>query len=119
MEKHIIKFKVNGQQLERVTPLKVFASDTINYIAAEIELGEMWKDTQFTELYAIWYGENENGQHDTLIDANGCVVIPPEALTRPGTLKMNLCGNIVEDDKLKYRLTSYSVEVLKLKKAKL
>lgn len=119
MEKETIKFKVNGQDLERITPLKTFASDTINYIDAQIELGEMWKDAQFTELYAIWYGENENGQHDTLIDANGCVVIPPEALTRPGTLKMNLCGNIVEDDKLKYRLTSYSVEVLKLKKAKL
>lgn len=119
MNKITIKFKVNRQDLERITPLKNFASDTINYIDAQIELGEMWKDTQFTELYAIWYEEDENGQHDTLIDANGYVVIPAEALTRPGTLKMNLCGNIVEDGKLKYRLTSYSAEVLKLKKAKL
>ena len=119
MKRETIKFKVDRQQLERVTPLRTFASDTINYIDAEIELGAMWKDTPFTELFAIWYEENGNKQYDTLLDANGCVVIPPEALTKPGTLRMNLCGSIIENGKLTYRLTSYSVEVLKLKKAKL
>ena len=123
MERETIKFKANAQELERITPLRTFASDTINYIRAEIALGEMWKNTQFTELYAIWWKENESGQYDTLLnaDANGCcaVIIPPEALTRPGTLRMNLCGNIVEDEVLKCRLTTYSCEVLKLVKTKL
>lgn len=111
MNKQIIEFEAPGnQKLKRVSPLRTFACDTVNYIEAHFNLSDEWAG--YNERYAVWY--TERGQKESTIDADGKTVIPREVLTQPGTLKMNLCFNYVENSKLTARDTSYPVEVLKL-----
>lgn len=111
MEKQTIEFEAPGNQvLKRVSPLRTFASDTINYIEAYFNLSDEWAG--YNERVAVWY--TERVQKGSAIDADGKTVIPQEVLTQPGILKMNLCFNYIENDKLTARNTSYPVEVLKL-----
>lgn len=111
MNKAIIEFSAPGDQaLKRVSPLRTFASDTINYIEAVFTLSAEWDG--YDERYAVWY--NNSIQKESLIDGSGKTVIPQEVLDMPGTLQMNLCFNRNEAGKLIARNTSYPVEVLKL-----
>lgn len=115
MEKQIIEFKTNGQQLEMVTPFKTYAANTIRYIEAHfIFNGDAWSG--YSNIYAVWYTDTiQKGSE--IID--GVTIIPAEVLARPGVLYMNLCANLTEDNILKARMTSYPVKVLKLTKAKI
>lgn len=114
MEQLRIEFKAdNGQDLIRTTKLKTFASDTVNYIITHFELAEHWRE--YERLAAIWYSD-ERTPYVSYIDADGVTVIPPEALTKPGILYINLCATTAENGILKARLTSYPVEALRLVK---
>jgi hypothetical protein len=51
MNKRIITFKANEQNLINTTP-QGFATDTVSYIEAVFELGENW--TGYDTIKAIW-----------------------------------------------------------------
>ena len=111
MNRQIITFSADGeQQLIRTEPLRIFATDTVNYIEAHFTLDPSWYE--FNQLLAVWFTDRE--MKSTEIDSNGVAIIPSELLTKPGILHMNLCGNNITDGKMTGRLTSYPVDVLKL-----
>ena len=112
MEKQIIEFKTNGQQLEMVTPFKTYAANTIRYIEAHFNfIGDAW--SSYSNIYAVCYTDTiQKGSE--IID--GVTIIPAEVLARPGVLSVNLCANLESDGILKARMTSYPVNVLKLTK---
>ena len=111
MEKQIIEFSAPGNQLlKRITPLRTFASDTINYIEARFDLSDEWSG--YNERYAVWY--NDTMQCGSLIDSDGKTIIPKEVLEAPGLLKMNLCFNQVENNRVVARNTSYPIDALRL-----
>ena len=114
MEKQIIEFKANGQQLEMVTPFKTYAANTIRYIEAHfIFNGDAWSG--YDNVFSVWYTDDEHIKSAEII--NGAATVPAEILAKPGTLQMNLCANLERDGVLVARMTSYPVKVMKLKKS--
>ena len=117
MEQRTIKFKVDDQQLEMLTPFQTFGANTVNYIRCEFDFVPGYWDG-FTATYAVWYTGSNPRQEDVVASeiVAGETVIPAEMLKRPGVLQMNLCANYIVDGVLKARMTSYPVNVLKLVK---
>lgn len=111
MNKQIIKFKAtNGQQLERVTPLRDFATGSVNYIHAEFELSDIWNG--YTEIEAVWC---INGiKRITPIDGANRITIPSDLLETKGTLMVNLSASLIENGTVIKRTTSYPVKALTL-----
>ena len=113
MERQIIDFKADGQQLEMLTPFKSYAANTIRYIEARFNFyGDAWNG--YSNIYAVWYTDTIQKESEII---DGVTIIPAEVLARPGVLCVNLCANLESDGILKARMTSYPVNVLKLKKA--
>lgn len=114
MKKQTIKFKaVNGQQLERVTPLRDFATGTVNYLQAEFELSDIWNG--YTEIVAVWF--TDTVKKETPIDDTNVVTIPKEVLEKRGALKVNLSASLIENGDVVKRTTSYPTEALTLTSA--
>ena len=112
MEQKKIEFVAdNDQSLSRISPLQTYATDTVNYIVAHFDLADHWKE--YDEIYAVWWF-SEKDSEGSLIDENGDTVIPERMLDNKGTLRVNLCANSSENNVLTARLTSFSVEALKL-----
>ena len=111
MNKQIIKFKAtDGQQLERVTPLRDFATGSVNYIHAEFDLSDIWNG--YTKIAAVW---RINGiKRDTPIDGVNRITIPSELLETKGTLMVNLSASLIENGSVIKRTTSYPVKALTL-----
>ena len=103
----------DGQTLYRHSPLKEYASDTVNYVVAHFDLADHWKE--YDKVYAVWWFSLDDSK-DSLIDDNGNTVIPADMLDIDGTLRVNLCAITAENNILLARLTSFSVEALKLRK---
>lgn len=117
MNKEIIEFTANnGQQLKLTSPIKTYASDTINYIEAHFKLADYWRE--YDRIAAIWYCKARE-PYTSYIDSDGITIIPPEALTKPGTLIVNLCATTAENGIIKARLTSEPVKALLLTKTKI
>lgn len=115
MNKAQVHFEaLKGQQLKLMDPLKKYATGTRRYLQAVFNLGEHWKE--YDKIIAVWT-VNGSDQYTSEIDTDGLSDIPAEAVAKPGTLKVNLCAGIVEDETLKARLTSYQAEALQLIKA--
>lgn len=106
MNKRIITFKANEQNLINTTP-QGFATDTVSYIEAVFELGENW--TGYDTIKAIW----TNGYQAiaTLLNDGRCIV-PSEVLTRRATVQVNLVGTITENGTITDRITTAPVEAL-------
>lgn len=106
MNKRIITFKANEQNLINTTP-QGFATDTVSYIEAVFELGENW--TGYDTIKAIW----TNGYQTTATLLNdGRCIVPSEVLTRRATVQVNLVGTITENGTITDRITTAPVEAL-------
>ena len=107
MEKRIINFTANGQQLT-IAP-DHFASDTVSYIEAHFALDESWNG--YDSIRAIW----TNG-HETITTVlnGGVCVVPSEVLTRRSKVTVNLVASLSVNGVLTDRLTSYPVEALNI-----
>lgn len=116
MEKQIVKFRVIGDRLEMLTPFKVYASNTVNYIEARVYGLEDVAWTGYDSVYAIWYTDFVKKESEII---DGVTIIPAEVLSKPGILRMNLCSDKSENGILVARNTSYPVKVLRLERAKL
>ena len=106
MNKRIITFKANEQNLINTTP-QGFATDTVSYIEAVFELGENWQG--YDTIKAIW--TNGSQTIATLLNDGRCIV-PSEVLTRRATVQVNLVGTITENGTITDRITTAPVEAL-------
>ena len=118
MDKAIIQFKTGDyQKIERLTPLRKFASDTINYVRAEFALGEEWEG--FDRLYVAWRNDKQSEPAFTDLK-DGAVMIPDKLLTPNGTIYCNLVGeNYVYKDGQRYvneRAVTYPEKALTITK---
>lgn len=112
MVKETIYFTADDEQgLARKSELKQFSVGTINYLYAQFDLPAAWRE--FESLRAVWF--TDYTQESSIIDESGLTAIPQEVLTKPGTLRVNLCGVNYNNGKLWQRVTTYPVEVLKLR----
>lgn len=85
-----------------------YASDTVNYVRAEFELGNGWQG--FDAVQAIW-----KSRYDTvsiLLDEHGVCMVPQEVLARRSRVQVNLVGFTASGGTLTARLTSYPAFVL-------
>ena len=108
MNRIIIKFKVDDQELKRLSPLQHFARGTKKYIFTQFELGSRWEG--FDRIMAVWFTKNRT--IGTEIEPSAEIEIPGSILEDTGTLKVNLYAEDEENGKLVTRLTSRSCEVL-------
>lgn len=112
MEKITLLFTANGQELINETAGAKFASNTVDYIEAQFTLGEGWDG--FDSVRAIWFTDVANVA--TVLDFDGCCIVPHEVLTRKRKVRVNLVGSVVESnlegDILTDRLTTYPVVAL-------
>ena len=109
MDRIIIKFKAEDQELKRLSPLQHFACGTKGYIFAQFELGSRWEG--FDRIAAVWSSKNKS--IDTEIMPSEVIEIPSSVLEDTGILKVNLYAEQKEGEKLALRLTSHSCDVLK------
>lgn len=111
MDKNIITFQANEQELINTTP-EVFASDTVSYIEARFELGQNWSG--FDSVRAIW--SNGYERISTVLDSLGVCIVPTEVLSRRADVLMNLVGSISDNGELTDRLTTFPVIALRVTK---
>lgn len=108
METSNIKIYADYQRLTVRSGVMRYASDTVNYVRAEFELGNGWQG--FDAVQAIW-----KSRYDTvsiLLDENGVCMVPQEVLARRSRVQVNLVGFTASGGTLTARLTSYPAFVL-------
>lgn len=108
MERITLLFTAVGQDLTNETAGARFASNTVDYVEAQFSLGEGWDG--FDSVRAIWFTDVANVA--TVLDFDGCCIVPHEVLTRKRKVRVNLVGSVVEGDVLTDRLTTYPVVAL-------
>lgn len=112
MEKTIITFQADEQNLVKTSGVECYASDTVSYIEAQFTLGTNW--TGFDSVRAMWrFGSTVIA---AVLDSNGTCLVPHEVLTKRGELKVNLVGSISENDVLTDRLTTFPILALVISK---
>ena len=107
MERNIISFSANQQELIKTGGISHYASNVVGYIVAEFDLGENW--TEFDSVRAVFKSDYETVP---AVLSRGACVIPFEVLKRRSTVKMNLVGSVAESNVLVDRLTSYPITAL-------
>ena len=108
METSNIKIYADYQRLTVRSGVMRYASDTVNYVRAEFELGNGWQG--FDAVQAIW-----KSRYDTvsiLLDEHGVCMVPQEVLARRSRVQVNLVGFTASGGTLTARLTSYPAFVL-------
>lgn len=112
VEKTVLNFTANGQQLTKTSGIKRYASDTVNYIEAIFDLSEEWNEYDYVK--AVWCNETMTDAIviNTILGLNGYCIVPQEVLTREGSVKVNLVASIVSNNAITDRLTSHSVTAL-------
>lgn len=108
METSNIKIYADYQRLTVRSGVMRYASDTVNYVRAEFELGNGWEG--FDAVQAIW-----KSRYDTvsiLLDEHGVCMVPQEVLARRSRVQVNLVGFTASGGTLTARLTSYPAFVL-------
>ena len=108
MNKITLEFTAEGQSLTNVTEGAKFASNTVDYVEASFDLGDGWSD--FDAVRAIWFTDLVSVA--TVLDFDGCCMVPHEVLTRKRKVRVNLVGSIAEGDVLTDRLTTYPTNAL-------
>lgn len=83
MEKSIITFSANEQNLQKTGGIGCYASDTVSYIEAHFALGENWSG--YDSIRAVWF--NDYKTLVTVLNPNGICIVPHEVLTNRGKEK--------------------------------
>lgn len=100
-----LKFKASGQILKTTLEMPVYASNTINYLNAEFELGDGWTDLD--SVRAIW--QSKHATVACLLDGDGKCEIPAEVLATVSPVAVNLVGSVEESDVLVERITTFPI----------
>ena len=109
MEKQIITFSANEQNLTKTGGVGCYASNTVAYIEAHFDLGGNWSG--FDSVRAVWANEHL-ACISTVLDSLGKCRVPTEVLVRKSKVTVNLVGSISENGVLTDRLTSYPIVAL-------
>ena len=109
MEKQIITFSANEQNLTKTGRVGCYASNTVAYIEAHFDLGDNWSG--FDSVRAVWTNEHL-ACISTVLDSLGKCRVPTEVLVRKSKVTVNLVGSISENGVLTDRLTSYPIVAL-------
>ena len=112
MEKKIITFSANEQQLIKTGGINCYASNIVAYIEAQFDLGANWQG--FDSVRAVWYTGYVKGI-STVLDSNGRCIAPYEVLTHKGDVMVNLVGSISDGETLTDRLTTCPVTAVEIK----
>lgn len=110
MEKSIITFSANEQNLQKTGGIGCYASDTVSYIEAQFALGENWSG--YDSIRAVWF--NDYKTISTVLDSDGICIVPHEVLMNRGKVMVNLVGSVLVSDELSDRLTTFPCEALKV-----
>lgn len=110
MEKSIITFSANEQNLQKTGGIGCYASDTVSYIEAQFALGENWSG--YDSIRAVWF--NDYKTISTVLDSDGVCIVPHEVLVNRGKVMVNLVGSVLVSDELSDRLTTFPCEALKV-----
>ena len=110
LEKSIITFSANEQNLQKTGGIGCYASDTVSYIEAHFALGENWSG--YDSIRAVWF--NDYKTISTVLDSDGVCIVPHEVLTSRGKVMVNLVGSVLVSDELSDRLTTFPCEALKV-----
>ena len=110
MEKSIITFSANEQNLQKTGGIGCYASDTVSYIEAHFALGENWNG--YDSIRAVWF--NDYKTISTVLDSDGVCIVPHEVLVNRGKVMVNLVGSVLVSDELSDRLTTFPCEALKV-----
>lgn len=114
MNKAIIKFTADEQELVKTEGIETYASNIVSYIEAEFTLGENWSG--YDEVRAIW--QTDEVVSPAPLDAWGKCVVPAECLASKSKVKVNLVGSIADGETgdLIARLTTFPVTAFKVSK---
>lgn len=107
MEKQIITFTANEQDLRILSPFRA-STNKVAYIEAHFDLGDNWSG--YDSVRAVW--NNGFVCISTVLDSLGNCIVPYEVMQRKSTVKVNLVGSISDGDTLTDRLTSYPVKAV-------
>ena len=110
MDKSIITFSANEQNLQKTGGIGCYASDTVSYIEAHFALGDNWSG--YDSIRAVWF--NDYKTISTVLDSDGVCIVPHEVLVSRGKVMVNLVGSVLVSDELKDRLTTFPCEALKV-----
>ena len=110
MEKSIITFSANEQNLQKTGGIECYASDTVSYVEAQFALGENWNG--YDSIRAVWF--NDYKTISTVLDPDGICIVPHEVLVNRGKVMVNLVGSVLVSDELSDRLTTFPCEALKV-----
>ena len=110
LEKSIITFSANEQNLQKTGGIGCYASDTVSYIEAHFALGENWSG--YDSIRAVWF--NDYKTISTVLDSDGVCIVPHEVLVNRGKVMVNLVGSVLVSDELSDRLTTFPCEALKV-----
>ena len=109
MDKQIITFSANEQNLVRIGGEYHYSSNKVSYIGAHFDLGANWDG--FDSVRAVWFTDCINGI-STVLDGEGNCTVPTEVLKKKDRVFVNLVGSIVSNGELTDRLTTYPAVAL-------
>ena len=112
MEKVIITFQADQQNLIKTGGPDDFASDTVEYIEAHFNLGENWQG--YDVINAIWRQGTRTIAR--VLDQDGVCSAPPEIQQAVGKVYVNLAGSVIENNTLAARLTTGPIQAINIKK---
>ena len=105
MDKQIITFSANEQNLVRIGGECHYSSNKVSYIEAHFDLGQNWSG--YDSVRAVWRHSVSGKCISTVLDGNDKCIVPTEVLDRTGKVYVNLVGSIAVNDTLTDRLTTY------------
>ena len=109
MNKQIINFTANEQNLVRVGGECHYSSNKVGYVEAHFDLGDNWSG--YDSVRAVWFTNFVIGI-STVLDSSGVCIVPNEVLKRKAKVSVNLVGSISEGDTLTDRITTYPIVAL-------
>ena len=113
MNKQIITFSANEQQLIKTGGIDEYAGEIVAYIEAHFDLGENWSG--YDSVRAVWYNPINSACIATVLDSQGHCIVPHEVLIYVGKVQVNLVGSIVDDDVLTDRITTHPITAVTIK----
>ena len=110
MNKRNINFTIDKSDYQhmRADSIIHISSNTVNYVTAHFDLDEQWDE--FTHIKAIW--NTEYKMHPSVIDESGNTVVPFDILDTKADVYVNLQADVIEDDLLKARFTTYPTKAI-------
>lgn len=103
-----INLFVKGQSLRLTNSCYTIASDTINYITAEVKfLTDDWSD-----LVKWLHFKKGNKAYDVLLDANGFVDQKAGVNLEEGMWELYIHGNLIQDGQILRRITTNIAQII-------